>query len=129
MLNRPDSLTGVVVLLVIVGVLAGGLGLWGAWQAVRDQPVKGFQIPGMALVELGLLVQTVVIAAWLGQGRGEGDPALLWGYLITELVLVPVAFGWAFMERTRWSSVVLAVVGLAVVVLQVRVWQIWQGQG
>lgn len=115
--------------LVVVGALSGVLALWAGAQAARDQPVKGFQVPAMAAVEVALLVQTVLIAMWMSQGQGDGDPALLWGYLITELVLLPAAFFWAFLERSRWSSVVLALAAAVVVVLQVRVWQIWQGQG
>lgn len=115
--------------LVLVGALAVGLGTWAGVRAVRDTPVVGNQIPGMIAVEVGLVVQAVVVAVGLGRGASTGDPALLWGYLITELLLLPAAFAWAFVERTRWSSVVLAVASAVVVVLQVRVWQIWQGAG
>ena len=32
---------------------------------------------------------------------------LLWGYVLTQLLILPIAAAWAFAERTRWSSVVL----------------------
>lgn len=114
-------------LLVVVGVLAGALGVWGGVRALRDEPMVGRQIPAIALVEAGLVVQTVVAGAGMAGVASAPDPLLLWGYLITQLILLPVAFGWAFVERTRWSSVVLALGCVVVVVLQVRIWQIWAG--
>lgn len=115
------------VLLVVVGILAGALGVWGAVRAVRDEPMVGAQIPAIGVVEAGLVVQTIVVAAGLAQHETAADPLLLWGYLLTQLILLPAAFAWAFIERTRWSSVVLAAVCVVVVVLQVRIWQIWAG--
>lgn len=87
----------------------------------------GRQIPAIALVEAGLVVQTIVAAAGMSGAATPADPLLLWGYLITQLILLPAAFGWAFIERTRWSSVVLAFGCVVVVVLQMRIWQIWAG--
>lgn len=115
--------------IVIVAAIAGVLAVWAGIEAARDRPVTGPQVPAIAVVECALVVQTALTAVWMVQGRGKAEPALLWGYLVTELVLLPAAFGWAFLERSRWSSVVLAVAAVVVVVLQVRVWQIWQGQG
>ena len=37
---------------------------------------------------------------------------LLWGYVLTQLFILPIAAAWAFAERTRWSSVVLVVAAL-----------------
>lgn len=127
MLVRGARVTGVLPTIVVAGVLAGVLAGWAILWAIRDRPVQGIQIPGMVVVEVGLVVQTVIAAAAMAAGTGPDDPALVWGYLVTTLLLVPVAFGWAFVERTRWSSVVLAVACAVVVVLQVRIWQIWVG--
>jgi hypothetical protein len=37
----------------------------------------------------------------------------------------PLAAAWAFAERTRWSSVVLAGAALVVAFLELRLLQIW----
>ena len=50
-----------------------------------------------------------------------------WGYLVTALLLLPVAAAWAFAERTRWSSVVLLVAALTVAVMEWRLVQVWTG--
>lgn len=114
------------VLLIVVGALAGALAVWAAVRAARDQPVQGFQIPGIAVVEVALVVQAVALGVGQAGGHEVPDGVLLWGYLITSLIMLPLAFGWAFVERTRWSSVILAVAAAVVVVLQVRIWQLWQ---
>ncbi len=49
----------------------------------------------------------------------------LWGYLVTVLLILPFAALWAFAERTRWSSVVLAIAALTVMFLEYRLLQIW----
>ena len=61
------------------------------------------------------------------RGNGPDDAVTFWGYLATALVLLPVAAAWAFAERTRWSSVVLLVAALTVVVMQWRLVQVWNG--
>lgn len=114
------------VLVVAVGALALALTGWAVVAAVRDQPVKGVQIPAMVAVEAALVVQAVAMGVVQAGGHHVPDAVLLWGYLVTSLLLLPLAFGWAFVERTRWSSVVLAVAAVVVVVLQVRIWQLWQ---
>jgi len=114
------------VVLGIVGALAASLALWSTVRAARDEAVTGGQLPAMIAVEAALVVQAVVTGVLQAGGHPVPDGVLLWGYVVTSLVLLPAAFGWAFVERTRWSSVVLAVAAAVVVVLQVRIWQLWQ---
>ena len=45
------------------------------------------------------------------------------------MVLIPVAWFWANVERTRFSGVVLAVAGLAVAVMTLRLLQLWVPAG
>lgn len=116
----------VLAVLVSVGVLATALTVWAGVRAARDRPVQGGQLPGMIAVEAALVVQAVVIGVLQAGGHPVPDGILLWGYVITSLCLLPAAFAWAFVERTRWSSVVLAIAAAVVVVLQVRIWQLWQ---
>ncbi len=107
--------------------LCAALAGWAVWFVVRDRAVILNQLWGGAVIEALLLVQAVVAAVAGARGEGEGDPLLFWGYLATTLVILPVAAAWAFAERTRWSSVVLAVACLTVAFLEWRMWQIWTG--
>jgi hypothetical protein len=114
--------------LVLAGVaLCAVLAVWAGWRAWRDRPVVVRQLWGAAVVELYLVAQAVAVAVHLGDGRG-GVSALFWIYVATQLALLPLAALWAFAERSRWSSVVLAVAALVVAFLQYRLLTVW-GQG
>ncbi len=64
----------------------------------------------LGLVELGLLVQTVVSIVLVSGGeRAKTDTFEFFAYLFVALT-IPLAAGfWALVERTRWSTMVLAV--------------------
>lgn len=114
--------------LVLVTVLgAAAVAAWAAWRTARDQPVILRQLLVSGVVEALLLVQVVVGLVQVARGDGPADGPTYWGYLVTTLFVLPVAAAWAFAERTRWSSVVLAVAALTVVFLQYRVVQVWTG--
>ena len=125
--SAPSTVSRVLITLIVVGVLALGLAGWGASYAIRDKPMLGVQMVGIGIVEAGLVIQTIVAAVQLAGGHHVADAVTVWGYLITALIILPIAVGWAFVERTRWSSVVLCIAGLVVIVMQVRIWQLWQG--
>jgi hypothetical protein len=82
----------------------------------------------IALVELGLVVQLVasIVLVILGQ-RAKNDTIEFFAYLIVALMIPVGAAFWALIERNRWSTVVLAVAGLTVAVMLVRMHQIWTG--
>jgi hypothetical protein len=83
-----------------------------------------------ALVEVLLIVQLVVaIAAPAFGNTPSGDPLEFWVYLVSA-VLLPVAGGfWALVERSRWSTVILGAICLAVAVMVYRMNVIWFVQG
>lgn len=112
--------------MVLVAVaLALALAGWAAWRALRDRPVIWRQLIAGAVVEAVLLVQGVVCIVVAIVSDGPGDPPTFWGYLLTTVLVLPVAGAWAFAERTRWSSVVLLIAGLTVAFLQLRMVQVW----
>lgn len=82
------------------------------------------------LVELYLVVQIVVsIVAPLTGNLPTGSALEYWVYLVSAAILPPLAAGWALLERnSRWSTVILGVVSLAVVVMVYRMDQIWNVQ-
>ena len=114
-------------LAVLVSVLAAGLALWAAVFALRDRAVVLRQLWGGAVVEGALLLQVVVALVWTARGDGPADAVTFWGYLVTALLLLPIAAAWAFAERTRWSSVVLLVAAVTILVMQWRLVQVWSG--
>jgi hypothetical protein len=80
----------------------------------------------VVVVEVLLLAQLVValIAPALGN-PAAGSVPLFYVYLISALLIPPLAIFWALIERTRWSTVVLGVAAFAIAVMVVRMEQIW----
>ena len=79
------------------------------------------------LVALLLVVQLVVaiVAPALGN-NATGSVLEFYVYLVTAILLPPLAVLWALLERSsRWSTVVLGVATLAVAVMVYRMHQIW----
>jgi membrane protein DedA with SNARE-associated domain len=79
---------------------------------------------GTAVLLVMLLVQMVVSIVVWGQSP-ETDGILFFGYLITALLVVPLAGAWAYAELTRWGPAVLAAAAATVAVMVVRMDQIW----
>jgi hypothetical protein len=113
------------VLAYVVMALSGVMVVWGLVTAVADKPRGKAQLLYAAGVEIITLIQSVVAFVGLAQGFRPAELATTIGYLIGIVVLIPVAWFWANVERTRFSGVVLAVAGLAVAVMTLRLLQLW----
>lgn len=107
---------------VAAGLLLVILGLIG-------RKPSGFSLALVAGSEFGLLMQLIasITLVVLGQ-RAALDTWEFFGYLIVAL-MVPVGSAiWALVERSRWSTVVMGAGVLTVVVMLVRMHQIWTGE-
>ena len=78
-------------------------------------------------VSVLLVVQLVVaIAAPAFGNNATGSVLEFYVYLVTAIVLPPLAVLWALLERSsRWSTVVLGVASFAITVMVYRMHQIW----
>ncbi|WP_029069824.1 hypothetical protein [Jonesia quinghaiensis] len=99
--------------------------MWSIAFVVRDRPVVLKQLWAAAVVECLLAVQAVSAAVALVAVGREIVVWEYWGYVFTALLVLPAAAAWAFAERTKWSSVVLAVAAFTVIFLQWRLLQLW----
>lgn len=117
------------VLAYVVMALCGVMVVWGLVTAASDKPPGRAQLLYAAGVEVVTVVQTIVGFVGLAQGFRPVEQATTIGYLIGVVVLIPVAWFWANVERTRFSGVVLAVAGLAVAVMTLRLLQLWVPAG
>ncbi|MET0974083.1 MAG: hypothetical protein ABWX82_00265 [Leifsonia sp.] len=108
---------------VLAGLLAVVLGLAG-------RKPTDLTMGGLALVEALLIAQVIVaIIAPLAGNQPTGSVLEFWVYLVSA-ALLPIAGGfWALIERSRWSTVIIGVVCLAVAVMLYRMMQIWFVQG
>ncbi|GLJ62503.1 MULTISPECIES: hypothetical protein [Microbacterium] len=83
-------------------------------------------VGAMALVQVLLVVQIVIaIIAPLAGNPPTGDLLEFWTYLVSAALLPVAGVVWAFIDRTRWSVVVMGVLGLAVAVMVYRMHVIW----
>ncbi len=114
---------------------------WFAWTVVAIALAQAFLAIGYALAgsppndyTLGatlliavLLVVQVVISVWqqLAGQSASGDSVEYWAYLLTAVVLPPAAIVWGVIERSRWSTLVLALVGFSIAVMVYRMHHIW----
>ncbi|HEY8913614.1 hypothetical protein [Lacisediminihabitans sp.] len=107
---------------VLAGLLCLALGFAG--RAPNDWSM------GAALVVELLLVAQLVVAI-VAQAVGNpptGSLLEFYLYLVSAIILVPLAGFWALVERNRWSTVILGVACLAVAVMVYRMYQIWAVQ-
>lgn len=111
-----------VVVAVIAGLLCIVLGLAG-------RRPSDLTVGSLALVELLLIAQVVIaIVSPLAGNPPTGSLLELWTYLVSAVILPPAAVFWALLERSRWSTVVMGVAGLAVAVMVWRMQVIWTVQ-
>ncbi len=89
---------------------------------------SGFSLALVAGSEFGLLMQLIasINLVVLGQ-RAVLDTWEFFGYLIVAIMVPVGAAIWALVERSRWSTVVMGAGVLTVVVMLVRMQQIWTG--
>jgi hypothetical protein len=111
------------VIIVTALVVAGFSGL----MAFLNRPPQLLHLVGLAAVELALVVQAVVATGRLFTEPRPDALATFIGYLLTAVLIPPLAalLGWA--ERTRWGSVIIAAACLVVPVMVVRLEQVWSG--
>ena len=104
---------------VIAGLCCLGLGLLGR------QP-NDYSLGATLFVELLLVGQLVAaIISPLAGNPPRGSLPEFYIYLISALLLPPLAGFWALLERNKWATVILGVICLAVAVMVFRMYQIW----
>ncbi len=81
------------------------------------------------IVEILLLAQLVVaIVAPAFENVPSGNPLEFYTYLISAILLLPLAGFWGLIERNKWSTVILGVACLAAAIMLYRMLQIWTVQ-
>ncbi|VXB28043.1 hypothetical protein [Frigoribacterium sp. 9N] len=112
---------------VVVAVMAGIVCVVACF--AKRQP-DDITVGTGAVVLLLLLVQLVVaiVAPFVGNAP-TGNLVEFYIYLVSAILLPPLATVWALVDRTRWSNLVLATSSFAIAVMVYRMFQIWTVQG
>ena len=111
---------------VAVACLAGVLALVAGLAGRRPGDVT---VGGLALIELLLIAQVVIaIVSPFAGNPPTGSLLEYWVYLVSAVLIPPVAVAWALVERSRWSTVIMGVAALAVAIMVWRMHVIWTVQ-
>jgi len=114
----------VVIALHVISAVAALLALY---YVVKDLAADLVLLGACALLLLAWLGESIALGIRDLAGGAVGDPVLLYGYLLTA-VLLPLGGLWlGVWERSRYGSAAILVVALTSIVLQVRVEQLWPG--
>ncbi|MFI7675679.1 hypothetical protein [Actinophytocola sp. NPDC049390] len=119
------------ILAAVLTYLSLAAAVWAAVLVVAGKPIQlrewhGLWLYGLVvLVEVGLLVQLVAGIVRLSTDDRQVDTLAYLGYLITALLVLPLAGFWALLERTRWGPAVMVVGCLTVPILVLRLGQVW----
>ena len=111
---------------VAVAVIAG---LFCVIAGLAGRRPSDFTVGAMALLELLLIAQIVMgIVAPLVGISPTGSLLEFWVYLVSAALLPIAGVGWALVERSRWSTVIMGIAALAVAVMVWRMYTIWTVQ-
>jgi hypothetical protein len=116
-----DGLSLILVCVALLGTLGA------AALAVLNKLINWPLLVVLMVLELGLLVQLVVGIVELAGTDRDVSGVVFVTYLVAALLVPPIGLVWAVAEKSRWGSGVLAVAGLVVVVLELRLEQVWFG--
>jgi hypothetical protein len=109
--------------------VAGVAVIWGIVTAIANKPPGRAQLLYAAGLEAFTVVQSIIAAGKIIGGFRPVELATTIGYLIGIVILIPIAWFWANVERNRFSGVVLAVAALAVLAMTLRLLMLWTPAG
>ena len=108
-----------------VTVVAFALAAWALIEVLRDQAPHRPLLAGVAALEALLVVQVIVAIVKLATDRTPTEPATFVGYLVASLIILPVGWFWAWSEKNRSATGVVALACLVIPVLALRMNQVW----
>jgi hypothetical protein len=114
--------TGLMLLAAAYGVAA--LVLTALGRAPRE-----YLVIASAVLTVMVIVQVVIAIVALAAGERPDEVGTFVGYLIVAVILLPLGTVWALAERSRWGTGVLAVACFALVVVVVRLQDLWSTAG
>jgi len=116
-----DWLTWLVIAGGVLVLLVAGIAI------ARDEEPQDRTFALLGVVELVVLVQLVYGCVALSRTEDDVEGVVFVSYLVGLALVLPIGAFWSLVERTRWGSAVLAVAGLTVLALQLRLETLWGG--
>jgi hypothetical protein len=119
--NEPVAYVSIGLALVVA--------IWAGALVVLNRRVDNPLFYGVAGLEAIVLAQVVGGFVALAVTDRDVDGITFSGYLLTVALVMPIGIAWGASDKSRWGPGVLVISALVVVVLVVRLLQIWQGIG
>ena len=125
--RRPDTYPRAVLDAFVVALVAGSVvcAVWAAVAAVRGRRPGDRQLIALAILEVAVLAQVLVAGVRLAAGHDVDSVATVAGYLLAAALALPAGVFWGIADHSRWGNTVVAASCLVVVVLLVRLQQVW----
>lgn len=103
-------------------------GVWSLVSGIRGFAPRDSTVLSTAGIALLLIIQIVVsIVQPLVGNPPVGDGLEFWMYLIVALAMVIAVVLWALIDRTRFATIGMGLVAVAVAVMILRMSIIWTG--
>jgi hypothetical protein len=94
--------------------------------ALKGSAPNDYTLGFTALLAVAMVAQVVVTIVMQAGGQApRGDGVELWAYLVTAVLLAPAGIVWGLVERTKWATWALSVVGFSLAVMAYRMYAIW----
>ena len=94
--------------------------------AIAGSAPNDYTLAPTALLSVAMIAQVVITVVLQVSGSAPtGDIVEYWAYLGTAVFLGPAAIVWGLIERSRWATVALAIVGFSLAVMVYRMHEIW----
>lgn len=110
-----------------VAAVAIAVAAFAGWHLLRDLPFGNPLFYAVSALELVLIALLVGGSIALAQTSRDVDGVLFVSYLVTVVIIPPIAVIWGIAEKSRWGTGVLVVAMLTVAVLSARLHGIWEG--
>jgi len=115
-------------LTTINSTLAATAGIIAIISGIRGTEPRDLTVLATLAVSGLVFVQGIVAVVQPMVGNTpRGDPLEFWMYVVTAFLMPILVTVWAFIDRTRFATVGMGVVSLAVAVMFVRMSVIWAG--
>lgn len=105
--------------------LATVIAVWAAWKTIRHARISDAMFYAIAAVEVGTVVLLIVGIAGLASTTRTVDGTILVSYLMTLVLVPPVALIWGVAEKSRWGTGVIVIGMWTVALMAIRVLQVW----
>ena len=100
---------------------------WAAWKTIRHTRVSDAMFYAISAVEIGTVLLLVIGVAALASTTRTVEGTVLVSYLVTLVLIPPIALVWGVAEKSRWGTGVILIGMWTVWIMSFRVLQVWHG--